>query len=84
MLVWSFVKEFELAMGRVIERVAKSTMDALQNSDWHGNVRELRNVIERAMILGTGRVLQIELPRSPPNHPRDIGRTRRTSHPSGA
>ena len=35
-------------------------MDALTSYDWPGNIRELRNVIERAMILSPGTTLEIE------------------------
>ena len=35
-------------------------MEALQRYDWPGNLRELQNVIERAMIRSTGDVLEID------------------------
>ncbi|MBF0277404.1 MAG: sigma-54-dependent Fis family transcriptional regulator [SAR324 cluster bacterium] len=64
LLVWSFVKEFEKSMGKSIERIPKKSMDAMQAYSWPGNIRELRNVIERAMILSREDTLQITLPRS--------------------
>jgi formate hydrogenlyase transcriptional activator len=64
MLVWAFVQELSVKMGKVIETIPRKGMEQLQNYPWPGNVRELRNVIERAMILTKGRVLQVEIPPS--------------------
>jgi len=47
-LAWSFVKEFEKALGKRIESISKEQILALQRYAWPGNIRELRNVIERA------------------------------------
>jgi DNA-binding NtrC family response regulator len=55
LLVWHFVEEFSKAFGKRIETVAKSNMEALQRYSWPGNIRELRNVVERAMITAAGR-----------------------------
>jgi transcriptional regulator with GAF, ATPase, and Fis domain len=63
-LVWAFVKEFAEKMGKPIERIRRSSLEALQAYPWPGNVRELRNVIERAMILAKGDELRITLPES--------------------
>jgi DNA-binding NtrC family response regulator len=38
-------------------------MEAVTRHEWRGNVRELRNAVERAMILSAGRSLQIDLPK---------------------
>jgi transcriptional regulator with GAF, ATPase, and Fis domain len=65
LLAWTFVKEFAVAMGKPIERIADESMAALEAYPWPGNVRELRNVIERAMILGHGPTLHISLGRTP-------------------
>jgi transcriptional regulator with GAF, ATPase, and Fis domain len=61
-LVWAFVQEFAQTMGKGIETVPRATMDALQAYRWPGNVREVRNIIERAMIISQGPVLEVELP----------------------
>jgi formate hydrogenlyase transcriptional activator len=50
-LSWTFVKEFSNSMGKPVEEIADESMSALQDYHWPGNIRELRNVIERAMIL---------------------------------
>jgi formate hydrogenlyase transcriptional activator len=63
-MVWSFVTEFQKKMGKRIENIPKKTMDMLQSYAWAGNGRELRNVIERAMIVSCGRTLEVLLPKS--------------------
>jgi formate hydrogenlyase transcriptional activator len=61
MLSWTFVKEFTNSMGKPIDEIADESMSALQEYHWPGNIRELRNVIERAMILSHGPRLCIKL-----------------------
>ncbi len=63
-LAWSFVQEFGTRMGKRIESIPQKSIETLQNYEWPGNARELRNVIERAMIMTTGPVLRIEIPKS--------------------
>jgi len=65
LLLWTFVKEFSNSMGKQIEKVASESMAVLMAYSWPGNIRELRNVIERAMILAHGPVLQIKLGHRP-------------------
>jgi len=57
-LVWHFVKEFSARMGRSIEGVPEHVMDALRCYDWPGNIRELQNFIERAVVMTEGRMLR--------------------------
>jgi transcriptional regulator with GAF, ATPase, and Fis domain len=64
MLVWSFVQEFSDKMGKRIEMIPRKAMEQMQSYEWHGNVRELRNVIERAMILTKGKSLHVDMPKS--------------------
>jgi formate hydrogenlyase transcriptional activator len=54
LLVTYFVSRFSKRFGRPIEGVARSTMDRLMRYDWPGNIRELQNVVERAVVLSTG------------------------------
>jgi formate hydrogenlyase transcriptional activator len=61
LLSWTFVKEFSNSMGKPVEEIADESMSALQEYHWPGNIRELRNVIERAMILSQGPKLYIKL-----------------------
>ena len=62
LLVWAFVTEFQKKMGKRVDNISKKTMDALQSYKWPGNGRELRNVIERAMIVSSGKTLEVSLP----------------------
>src|SRR5258705_11740566 len=61
LLSWTFVKEFSNSMGKAIDAIADDSMVALLGYPWPGNIRELRNVIERAMILSRGSTLHIKL-----------------------
>jgi formate hydrogenlyase transcriptional activator len=61
LLVWTFVKEFQTKMGKRIDSIPKKTMEALQSYSWPGNIRELRNVIERAIIRSSGRILNVQI-----------------------
>lgn len=66
-LVWTFIEEFCSRMGKVITKVPQKTMDTLLRHSWHGNVRELRNVIEHSVIISRGEILRIPaLEDSPP------------------
>jgi len=47
LLVWTFVREFELTMGKRIQNIPRGNLDGLVAYAWPGNIRELRNVIER-------------------------------------
>jgi formate hydrogenlyase transcriptional activator len=58
-LVHHFVDKFRRRMNRRVTTVPTATMDALQQSFWPGNIRELENVIERAVILSPGTELQV-------------------------
>ena len=61
LLVWTFAKQFGQALGKPVERIPQAAMDALRRYPWSGNIRELRNVIERAVILSEGSTLQVPL-----------------------
>jgi len=62
-LIWTFVLEFSKRMGKRIESIPQKSVEALQAYPWPGNVRELRNVTERAMIITTGPVLHLDVPK---------------------
>lgn len=51
MLVNHFVQKFSLQMNKKITRVAPPAMNLLQQQGWTGNVRELENAVERAMVV---------------------------------
>jgi transcriptional regulator with GAF, ATPase, and Fis domain len=79
-LVWAFVHEFAEKMGKRIQKIPKKTMDALQAYSWPGNIRELRNVIEHAVILSTGDVLEVQLPKTSRADPSRILTRREMEH----
>jgi len=59
LLVWHFVRQFAGRMKRDYESISPDTMKALCEYDWPGNIRELQNLIERAVILCPGPVLRV-------------------------
>jgi len=67
LLVNYFVSKMSGRMGRQIKSIPKRTMEILTNCPWKGNIRELANFIERAVILSRGHELEVpvsELPTS--------------------
>jgi formate hydrogenlyase transcriptional activator len=48
-------------MNKVIDTIPSATMDALRRYQWPGNIRELQNMIERAVIISTGPVLSLDV-----------------------
>jgi formate hydrogenlyase transcriptional activator len=62
LLIWRFVAEFSKAFGKTVESIPADNMAALQEYSWPGNIRELRNVVERAMIIVNTRELLIPVP----------------------
>ena len=60
-LVRHFVQQFSRRNNRVIETIPSETMEALIHYHWPGNIRELQNVIERAVIISKGSVLNVPL-----------------------
>jgi formate hydrogenlyase transcriptional activator len=62
LLVWRFVDEFTRVFGKRIDHIPRENMAALQQYSWPGNIRELRNIVERAMIVTTGPELTIAVP----------------------
>jgi formate hydrogenlyase transcriptional activator len=61
LLVSHFARHFAQRMGKVIEAIPVQTMATLTKHSWPGNIRELQNLIERAVILSAGSVLQVPL-----------------------
>jgi formate hydrogenlyase transcriptional activator len=59
LMVQAFVDRYSRKLGKQITTISKETMQMLQDYPWPGNVRELESIIERAVILCTGPVLQL-------------------------
>jgi formate hydrogenlyase transcriptional activator len=59
LLVEHFVHKFAGKAGKTMDMISPDTMEALRSYPWPGNIRELENVIERAVILSSGSVLRI-------------------------
>jgi PAS domain S-box-containing protein len=72
LLVRHFVQQFSRRLGKNIDSIPTATMNALCEYHWPGNIRELQNVIERAVILSTSSVLNVS-----------IGDLRNRNHPGG-
>ena len=66
-LVWTLIGECCERTGRSIRSVPSRDMTRLQAYEWSGNVRELRNAIERALILSEGPTLRIDAPGQSPD-----------------
>ena len=60
-LVHHFIDKFSRPLKRRISIIPSATMDALKRSFWPGNIRELENLIERAVILSSGPELKVPL-----------------------
>ncbi len=56
-LVTHFVKMFNRRMGKQVDNIPPETMAAFQGYSWPGNIRELQNLVERAVILSRDGVL---------------------------
>ncbi len=68
LLIEYFVERFSRRMGRTISRIDRVSMDGLMAYSWPGNIRELQNVVERAMILSDSETFRVEagaLPQAP-------------------
>jgi formate hydrogenlyase transcriptional activator len=54
-----FVERYARQFGKQITGIAQDTMDLLSRYDWPGNIRELQNVVERAVVLSRGPILRL-------------------------
>lgn len=70
-----FVQKHAQRMGRHIDTIPASSLEALTRYDWPGNIRELQNVLERSVILTNGNVLRVAMP--------EVKETRPGSAPRG-
>lgn len=68
LLAFHFVEIFSRRMGKHIDLISDDTIAELKAYSWPGNIRELQNLIERAVIRGDSGVLPNPLPRSESSH----------------
>jgi formate hydrogenlyase transcriptional activator len=61
LLVRHFVQQFARRMNKVVDTIPSETMNILIRYHWPGNIRELQNLVERAVILSTGPILKVPL-----------------------
>ncbi len=59
-LVIHFLEHYKQKTGRFISGISKDALQALITYEWPGNVRELENAIERAVIIASGRQIELE------------------------
>ncbi|HBO83494.1 MAG: hypothetical protein A2073_05430 [Deltaproteobacteria bacterium GWC2_42_11] len=55
-----FIQEYAKALGKEVRRLSNDVKDILLNYSWHGNIRELKNIIERAVILAASSEINSE------------------------
>jgi formate hydrogenlyase transcriptional activator len=61
LLVRYFVQRFSRSLNKEVEYIPADVMDALSNYSWPGNIRELENLLERAVLLSPGKELRVPL-----------------------
>jgi formate hydrogenlyase transcriptional activator len=59
LLTWFFVSELQHRLGKSFSDITARAMDSLISYEWPGNIRELKNIIERSMILSPGPSLEL-------------------------
>jgi formate hydrogenlyase transcriptional activator len=62
LLTWRFLRYFSQKTSKPIDSISDATMETLQAYSWPGNIRELRNLIERAVIMSDTKVLCVDFP----------------------
>ena len=59
-LVYHFLERYKEKTGRFVSGISKEALRALVNHEWTGNVRELENAVERAVIIASGRQIELD------------------------
>ena len=59
-LVFHFLERYKEKTGRFVSGISREALRALINYEWAGNVRELENAIERAVIIASGRQIELD------------------------
>jgi len=72
-LIFSFLKKSVQKTGKKIRQIDPAALDALENHSWPGNIRELENAIERAVVLADGDTVQLsDLPEDISSRPQIV------------
>jgi len=82
LLVAFFVQRFAKKLSKPVKQVSAETMSRLVNYSWPGNIRELQNVIERAVVLSQGSTLELAPGFGPQVEPTTVSESRFTSQRS--
>jgi DNA-binding NtrC family response regulator len=61
MLIAHFADKIALEQGTAVKKFSGQAVDLLQEYDWTGNIRELRNVVERLIILGGNEISESDV-----------------------
>ena len=61
LLVNKFLEDIALDYGQAVKHIDANAMEALQNYNWTGNIRELRNVVERLVILSGKTITSVDI-----------------------
>jgi formate hydrogenlyase transcriptional activator len=61
-LIRHFVQHYAARANKIVDVIPEHVMEVFQRYDWPGNIRELQNLVERSVLLTSGRVLQAWLP----------------------
>jgi len=65
LLITHFLGKYNKLLGKNVQAVAPDAMDLMQNYPWNGNIRELENVIERALAINKSDIIRIvDLPKT--------------------
>lgn len=60
LLATYFTQKYANKLGKAIKSISEENIEALKNYSWPGNIRELENIVERAVIVSTGETLNID------------------------
>jgi formate hydrogenlyase transcriptional activator len=65
LLIRHFVQHYAARANKMVDVIPERVMDDLQRYGWPGNIRELQNLVERSVLLTSGRVFQASMPEFP-------------------
>lgn len=80
LLVEYFIERYGKKVGKRIRSIKRESLDLFKTYDWPGNIRELQNVIERAVILSDGETFSVDqtwFKRQPPRESREVAESDR-------